>query len=354
MAYLAGYSNRKKITVQTAYLDSALTDFPLYVPINADTDIGGKCRADGYDLRFTASDGTTLLSYERVSFAVAVGAATGIFWVKSSLATSPATDIYCYYGVAGAADGQSVAATWTSYARVWHLEEAYSTDAGNYKDALGVGHLTLTDANADSGQGTGIVGNCVDLSGDADFLNEADHADHDPGGAMTAEVWIKMDSLVASAGYFQHDNSSNKWVLRNGAISGGVTVNPAFQVRTASGLVSSGNVTTMSINNLYYLAGTFDKSLASGRIKLYVQGLPDSSANGYNEDVLDGDEGINIGRVGPAYFNGLTDEVRYSKDAKSAEWIKFVYRNITEVDNELTWAAQESFGSDIFFFGANF
>ena len=51
-----------------------LVDFPVKVPIVADADIGAECLATGYDLRFTAADGTTLLPYERESWAGGGGA----------------------------------------------------------------------------------------------------------------------------------------------------------------------------------------------------------------------------------------------------------------------------------------
>ena len=339
MAWLAGYNFRKKITVQVAFLDAVQTDFPLYVPINADAAIGGRCMANGYDLRFTSDDGTTVLNYERISFAVAAGLATGIFWVKTALATAPATDIYCYYGVAGAVDVSNPAATFSAYTRVWHLSEAYGTGAGNYKDALGVGNLTLTDADGDSGQGTGIVGKCVDLNGDADSLLDADHADHDPGGAFTIEACVNIDVLQSGGALLIHDLSSCKYALTLTSFHGGDSHLHA-RARTASGVFSTTSIAEVTAGNWFYGAVTFDKTLGANRLVLYVQGIQDRTVNGYAEDITAGDEGIIVG-IYSSYLNGRIDEIRYSKDAKSASWIKFIYRNITEADNELTWAAEE-------------
>ncbi len=41
-------------------------------------------------------------------------------------------------------------------------------------------------------------------------------------------------------------------------------------------------------------------------------------------------------------WNGLLDEVRISRTSRSADWIKFEYRNMNESDNELTWDAEEA------------
>ena len=82
---IKGWSFAKIITLPIPTAD--LVDFPVKIPIVAGSPasvaIGAHCRADGFDLRFTALDGTTLLSYERESFAVVAGEASGIFWGKS-------------------------------------------------------------------------------------------------------------------------------------------------------------------------------------------------------------------------------------------------------------------------------
>ena len=88
----AAWSSRKLFALPIPASD--LTDFPVEVPIVADADIGGECLASGFDIRFTAEDGVTLLSYERESFAVAGGAATGVFWVKSNVSAA-GPSVFC-------------------------------------------------------------------------------------------------------------------------------------------------------------------------------------------------------------------------------------------------------------------
>ena len=98
---LAGWSYRKRIDLPLPAAN--LVDFPVKVPIVADADIGAACLASGFDIRFTADDGVTLLPHELVSFAVAGGEATGEFRVKSDVAVA-GTYIWCYYGNATAPD----------------------------------------------------------------------------------------------------------------------------------------------------------------------------------------------------------------------------------------------------------
>ena len=94
MADLYGtHGFRKKITIQNANIDSNETDFPVFVDITADADFH-EARADGYDIRFTTSDESTLLKYERLDWTGGNGsAATAHFIVKSNITAASATEI---------------------------------------------------------------------------------------------------------------------------------------------------------------------------------------------------------------------------------------------------------------------
>jgi hypothetical protein len=103
MGLLAGYSYRKKLTI-TGTADGAQTNYQLKLSINRSTGsdsgltvyLDTKCQTDFDDLRFTKSDGTTLLDYwiESVSGSVAT------VWIEfDSIPASPTTvDFYLYYG----------------------------------------------------------------------------------------------------------------------------------------------------------------------------------------------------------------------------------------------------------------
>ncbi|GAG26647.1 unnamed protein product, partial [marine sediment metagenome] len=136
--WLTGWGFRKEITIQDAYVDSNLRDFPIYVYINADADFH-EALATGYDIRFTQSDGTTLLKYERENWTGGDGGAgTGHFWVKvpSILASGGAT-IYCYYGKADAEDGEDAVNVWdANFKAVYHLKDL--------NDSTGVYALTAS------------------------------------------------------------------------------------------------------------------------------------------------------------------------------------------------------------------
>ena len=124
MAWLSGYGYRKKLTIDNTNVDSALSDFPLYVEFSSDSDIGGNLEdtVNAYDIRFTQSDGQTELDFDPMSRSVSGGNFTGYFFVEvPTISSGSTTDIYIYYGKAGDSDGANVNGTWDSnYKGVWH------------------------------------------------------------------------------------------------------------------------------------------------------------------------------------------------------------------------------------------
>ena len=54
-----------KITIDNTKIDTALTDFPVLVALDAGNFNFAHAQADGDDIRFTTADNVTLLKYER-------------------------------------------------------------------------------------------------------------------------------------------------------------------------------------------------------------------------------------------------------------------------------------------------
>ena len=130
---------RQKITINPTLVGGGTedeTNFPVLISLSGLSNIN----TNGSDIRFTASDGVTLLPREIESYA----SGTLTAWVKvPTVSHTASTSIYMYYGntaatepAAGSIYGSQ--AVWSSnYAGVWHLDEgsgntAYdSTNNGN-------------------------------------------------------------------------------------------------------------------------------------------------------------------------------------------------------------------------------
>ncbi|PIT87296.1 MAG: hypothetical protein COU31_03730, partial [Candidatus Magasanikbacteria bacterium CG10_big_fil_rev_8_21_14_0_10_40_10] len=99
--YNADWSKRRAISIVNN-VASELTDFQVFVTTTYDSDM----QADFDDLRFTASDGETLLDYWLESKTDSV---TSTLWVEvPTLAASASTNIYMYYGNAEATSVSSI------------------------------------------------------------------------------------------------------------------------------------------------------------------------------------------------------------------------------------------------------
>lgn len=357
MTFLAGYTLRKAITIDPTYVDAVLADFPLCIRISGDAEIGAAARADGHDLRFTAADGTTLLKYERVSISIAAGEATGVFWVKiPSVDSSTPTVIYLYYGDPAASDGQDAANTWSEYTAVYHLEETSGSTLHDAKGAFNGAFTGLPKAAA------GIVGIGQNCDGVDDFGTVSHNAALNMGAANGVEIeaWIKTTGQQPET--FAGDGSRRGAIAGKGFIGANAgygiyltNERPGFQIRRSSteslNLVSS---STVNDGSLRYVSGKAIRNSATG-VRLFVDGAEDPvgslSTIPYN--------GLNIGdsfplSIGTRYqdsgsasprvfdFKGLVDEVRVRiGDPHSDAWTKFVYRQLTESDNELAIGSEE-------------
>jgi hypothetical protein len=100
--WLSGWGYRKQVTVTNA-IASYQTKILVGESSGAsgeEVDCGGKCQADFDDLRFTGSDGTTLLDYWIESITGTTPNQLATVWVENG--ATPSTTCYMYYGKADA------------------------------------------------------------------------------------------------------------------------------------------------------------------------------------------------------------------------------------------------------------
>ena len=333
MAWLSGWTYRKKITIDNTNVDSDLSNFPLLVKISSDSDIG-KARSDGYDIRFASSDGSTLLSYEREKWSGGGGSpATAIFWVKvPAISSSSTTDIYIYYGKADATDGEDAENVWDSnYDSVWHLSETSGTQydsTSNNKDLTTVSVTT-------QGSATGKIDGADEFDGTSDYCKTT--ATYDFTNNFTISFWFKPDTTTQSNVYlisrFQTNDKQTAVIYEyvDDKVEFWSNEYTGADPRTSSQL-------TISDTNWHHVVYSYDGSTWSG----YLDGTQVFSVS-RSFSVNDvGPIAIGATTIPSAFFDGLMDEVRISKIGRSADWIKFEYHNINEADNELSWGSEES------------
>jgi len=98
---IAGYSFRRQITINNTLNSNNLTDFQVLITLDTQSLIfAGKMRSDCGDIRFTDSDGQTLLNYWLES---GCNTASTKIWVKvPSIPANSSKTIFVYYGNPGA------------------------------------------------------------------------------------------------------------------------------------------------------------------------------------------------------------------------------------------------------------
>jgi len=110
MAWLTGWTYRKEVTLSRA--SGTVSDYQMKLLVGEsagatgeDVDCNSHCQTDFDDLRFTTSDGTTLLDYWIESITGATPNQLATVWIEFDSIGTGATTFYMYYGKADAISG---------------------------------------------------------------------------------------------------------------------------------------------------------------------------------------------------------------------------------------------------------
>ncbi|MDD4287309.1 MAG: DUF2341 domain-containing protein, partial [Candidatus Peribacteraceae bacterium] len=354
-AELSGFAYRKRIVIDNTNVDSNLSNFPLYVKVNADADVGAAAQADGDDIRFATATGM-VLPYEEESFLISSGSGSGNYWVKvPTVLTATGTVIYLYYGSGSAVDGQNATGVWDSnYKGVWHLKESvagYPTEGdvidstGNNND--GTGWSASPDMTPDPVDAKLSRGQLFD--GTNDSLYVADSASLSQTGTMTLSTWYKLTSAAADYDFLTGKMTNGNWTDGYGLFftddfSGNTVVFHAQGWNVNRAYVT---FDWTSNTSWHYVVGRYDGS----NVKINLDASAGTS-DAYSGSISDTATYFTMGAgqysdgASVDYYPPITlDEVRISAVARSDAWVKFEYYNINESDQEVSWAAEESANS---------
>jgi hypothetical protein len=188
---LCNFGYRKLITIQAGQVSGTQTNFPVMINLASDAGLAANARPDGWDIAFTAADGTTQLSHEIESFNESTGAL--VAWVKiPSLSSSADTLIYMYYGDPSSPDQQNVAGVWSSgYVAVWHLSEDPSGSPPQMLDSTSNNNDGTSNGGMTSGdQVAGRADGSLDFDGSDDRINVGSIVGDRT--AFTMSAWFKI------------------------------------------------------------------------------------------------------------------------------------------------------------------
>ena len=289
-----------------ADVSGTLTDFPVLVRLSlANFAYFSDTKPDGSDFRLIGGDDKTPLKFHFEKYDPQNQMA--FLWVRMPQITggSKTDKIYAYYGNPGAADAADVAGTYdTSQVLVLSFNETSGLplDATAYKNNPSASTAVLTPAS--------LIGGGVKLSGKESITVPASPSLRLlPNEGFTASAWLRVEqpqqavvfALTEGKKVIELTLDGSKLVARAALEGAPVTV---------------AQTSDLSMSQWHHVALT----AGSGKLTLYVDGLAAGSAPVTLEEV--GGE-FTIGAAGQArYLSGDLDEVRVSKVARNADWIK--------------------------------
>ena len=331
----------KKMTVSfTGYSGTALTDFPVLVKLSTAIDgfsYSDFQKEDGGDLRFADSNGT-LLSHEIDTWNES-GVST--VWVKVPSLSASATITACY-GCANppAVDPKDV---WDDgYVGVWHLGEIELP----MKESSGVSTDFASKNNTVLfGQG-GAVGGAVDFSSGTsnNYLVANDDPDLDGFSDFTVEMWTYQEAYRTDSNYAaliaKRDgayNGESFFAYQNNA----GTRNPVFAFNTNStGSARTSLSATARPEVGEWTHNAFTRNAGNGALAWYLDGATKGSGSAHKAAIYDGSTTLKLGGGGGQQsFPGKIDEVRISKVARSAAWVKATHDTVADA-NFATYSVQ--------------
>ena len=296
-------------TANGANVSGSVTNFPLLLRFNSNNFNFAQAQGDGRDIRFTTAAGAAL-PYQIEQWDVAGGKAA--VWVRIPAITGNSTqEIIMYWGksgVATASSGSSVFSSSNGYASVHHMSDTLVDTVG-----------TTTPLNSSTTVSNGLIGRARTFAAGQGIQCGTSISGLPTGNApFSTSVWIRT-STFGKALLGWGDQSSQAKVVMYAAAPPRISMDCYFGGAGINGTATVPTAEWAYIVHTYQSTGT----------SLYVNGVLDASNNGGTMNIPTSSR-FDIGGFQPTdgfSFVGEMDEVRISKVARSADWVKLEYEN---------------------------
>lgn len=285
---------------------------------------------NGFDIQFTAADGSTLLEHQIERYDPLTGEYQA--WVKiPSLSTSANTVIRMYYSNAAIVSDPSTDNVWdANFAAVYHLTDDFLDKTNNNNDLAN---------NGTANNGSGQVAKSR-FFGLFDNLEAPNNASITIAGDITISTWVDIntiqagsaDNLLVSFGGTVDVSNQNQLYFLN------IRDDNRLQLFWEQGagvdeLAVSTNAITIPASGYTMISAT--RNIATNEVTFYQDGLPlDISPATYTFDPTGGSLGLlRIGsdnQFPSSDFDGRQDEVRISNIVRSADWMLTDFNTIND------------------------
>ena len=297
-------------TPEGANLPASATEegFPLLVRLDKDWFDFKKAKANGEDIRFASATGTPL-AYQIDEWDAANGTAS--IWVRiPTIKGNARQEIKLFWGQADAkseSNGKAVFNDSNGYLSVWHMDDPAKDETG-----------TLEGKDTGTTPAAGVIGKGRHFATDKG-INCGGNITTFPTGSSphSTELWFKAEK------------SGDRIVCwGNGDPKAVVQMILSKPPRMAMDCYGSGAgmhaQSTIPLYEWVHVIHTYSK----GDSRLYVNGRLDGVSTSEGSPLaIRSPAKMFIGGWGNFVFNGDMDEVRISKVARSADWVKLQYEN---------------------------
>ena len=312
-AGLIGWANKIPITITNS--GTALTDYQVQINLDTSNFDFSKANGDGSDIRFTATDGTTLLPYWMETWNTGANAT---FWVKvPSLPTGGNVTIYMYSGNSGATTSAS-----DGSGTFYFFENFENSPWTAWTKEGGPGTFIQSQEQAKRGSSSGKLDTLAGVTGSTVFSK----ASSLPGTDFVQE-WDFYDDL---------DTTAFKMVRANYAIPNG---------QTGLGVWTGASGVNYSFHNTSYGYTPTTVARTAGWHKMSIRVTSDGSANYF----VDGSSSLGTLTGLPTTFNRVSvegipdgptayyvDDVRVRKYASTAPTVFIGQAGTPAVDLAIT------------------
>src|SRR6266571_5013276 len=351
------FSYRKPITIDRNQVGvsgtstTTLSNYPMLYSVT-DQDLrttanGGKVQnANGWDIIFRAFDADNpganicgagvavcTLDHEIEKYVATTGQL--IAWTRipvlNTISASSNTVIYIYYGNSSITSStENPTGVWdTNFQAVWHMNQNPST-AASTDCAGGAGTKELCDSTSNNLDGDSIgtmtagdlvaakVGDGIDFDGTDDAIQIPSFT---LGTSFTLENWFKANNLGAGV-YHGHMSNNNAFGNAGHRWLGTDGTNNTWDAASTETSCTTGGLAT---GTWYHQVVTYDTT----NLRCYQDGTLVLTTP-FSYSAVTSTFGLAYTRAtATEYFNGTLDEARVSNMARSADWIKTEYNNLS-------------------------
>jgi len=323
-------------TIDSTYVDSELTDFPIGIKLNAGDGFSGYGATDWQYLHATIGGSECYVEVDIWDTTANIA----VLWVKVPTVSSSSdtvinlaiTDVLNTATNVGETGDTPAQTVWDSnFVGVWHMSQDPSGGANSILDStVNVNHGTPQGTMTSDDLIDGGFGKALEFDGANDFIAVLDSSDLDLDATKSMTLEGYVNSYIASVSDVILDKRDTNY----GYLLGFHSSNSLHcYTKDGTDSVEPSGSTTLTRNGsaYYHSAGIFDRS--TDIAKVFLNGTQDSSDVDMSAiDDCSNTSDLRIGHTTPTsswgYFYGAISEARISDIVRSAAWIKATAQNL--------------------------